>query len=426
MSPPTQSGAPAGPRDAASRPSPRTAPSLSQWQLVWRRFRRHRLAVAALYAIAVMYGVAALAELIAPYGANWRYLPRAWSPPQTPRYSLEHGLHVLGLEKRVDPVTFQVTYVENPNDVVPLGFFVRGQHYRFWNLLQWDRHLLGVDLEAYRDLHPQFAAEALAPPADDAHASDGPPGEADRPESEARPHEEPPAPTFFLLGADKYGRDLFTRLVYGARVSLSIGVVAIVVTFILGIAIGGVSGYVGGALDNAIQRAIEIINSFPRLPLWLALGAALPRHWSPLQVYFGITIVLALLGWTGLARVVRGKLLSLREEDYAVAARLIGAGHARIIFRHLLPGFTSHVIVALTLSVPAMILGETSLSFLGLGLRPPVVSWGVMLQDCMNMQVVANYPWLLMPVVFIVAVVLACNFLGDGLRDAADPYSERA
>jgi peptide/nickel transport system permease protein len=184
-----------------------------------------------------------------------------------------------------------------------------------------------------------------------------------------------------------------------------------------------VSGYVGGATDNFIQRLIEIVNAFPQLPLWLALGAILPPDWSPLAVYFAITVVLSLLGWTPLARVVRGKILSLREEDYAVAARLIGASHSRILFRHLLPGFTSHIIVVLTMSVPGMILGETSLSFLGLGLRPPIVSWGVMLQDCMSIQTVANYPWLLFPVVLIVLTVLCFNFLGDGLRDAADPYS---
>ena len=212
---------------------------------------------------------------------------------------------------------------------------------------------------------------------------------------------------------------------YGSRISLSVGLISIVVTFILGLAIGGVSGYIGGRLDTVVQRFIEIVNSFPQLPLWLALGAAMPSDWSPLKVYFAITIVLSLLGWTGLARVVRGKLLSLREEDYAVAARLIGASHARIIFRHLLPGFSSHIIVTVTLSVPGMILGETSLSFLGLGLRPLVVSWGVMLQDCMNLQTVSNYPWVMVTVVFVIGTVLCFNFLGDGLRDAADPYASR-
>ena len=364
-------------------------PSLSQWRLIRRRFARHRVAVAALYVLAAMYAVAIFAEFVAPYTAAWRDLPHAYCPPQPPRLSLRNGLHTMAVTQHVDPVTFQKTYVEQTDRVVPLGFFVKGEPYKLWGLIPWDRRLFGVD------------------------AGGGP-------KAKGAEH-----PTFYLLGADKYGRDIFSRMIYGSRISLSIGLVAIVVTFILGVSIGGVSGYVGGAVDNVIQRFIEILNAFPRLPLWLALGAAMPSDWSPLRVYFGITLVLSLLGWTGLARVVRGKLLSLREEDYAVAARLLGAGHGRIIFRHLLPGFTSHIIVALTLRVPVMILGETSLSFLGLGLRPPVVSWGVMLQDCMNMQVVANYPWLLLPVVVIIVMVLSCNFLGDGLRDAADPYAAR-
>ncbi|MFP4380849.1 MAG: ABC transporter permease [Candidatus Sumerlaeia bacterium] len=223
------------------------------------------------------------------------------------------------------------------------------------------------------------------------------------------------------MGADKFGHDIFSRLVYGSRISLSIGLVAI--TFIMGATIGGISGYMGGPVDTLIQRVIEIINAFPRIPLWLALAAIVPPHWSSLQTYFAITLMLSMLNWTGLARVVRGKILSLREEDYAIAARLLGAGHPRVLFRHLLPGFTSHIIVTLTLSIPGMILGETALNFLGLGLRPPVISWGVMLQDCLNMQVVANYPWLGMPIFMIVLTVLSFNFLGDGLRDAADPYA---
>jgi len=354
--------------------------SLSQWQLIRRRFVRHRLALGAFYVLIVLYVVALFAEIVAPYPSRSKTLSHAFCPPQLPRLSLKRGLFIHPMKRLVDPISFQRTYVEDRNSVVPLRFFARGEPYKLWGIFPWDRHLLL--------------------PAD--------PDEAE---------------TFFFLGADKYGRDIFSRMVYGARISLSVGLVGIAITFVLGLTIGGVSGYIGGALDTFIQRAIEIINSFPKLPLWLALGAAMPADWSPLRIYFGITIVLSLLGWTRLARTVRGKILSLREEDYAVAARLLGAGHGRILFKHLLPGFTSHIIVALTLSVPGMILGETSLSFLGLGLRPPVVSWGVMLQACMNMQAVANYPWLLTPVAFIVLTVLCYNFLGDGLRDAADPYA---
>ncbi|MDY7011264.1 MAG: ABC transporter permease [Planctomycetota bacterium] len=364
--------------------------TLSQWQLIRRRFKKHRLAVAAMFLLIVMYTLALFAEFFAPYPSMWKDLSYAYCPPtQIPRISLSDGLHVQAVKQHVDPITFQKTYMEDGKEVVPLGFFVKGEPYKLWGLIPWDRHFFGADLDAT----PQSPVTK--------------------------------SPRFFLLGADKYGRDIFSRIVYGARISLSIGLLAIVITFVVGVTIGGISGYVGGAIDNFIQRCIEILNAFPRLPLWLALGAAMPPAWSSLKVYFAITIVLSMLGWTGLARVVRGKILSLREEDYATAAKLLGASHGRIIFRHLLPGFTSHIIVSLTLRVPTMILGETSLSFLGLGLRPPIVSWGVMLQDCRTMQVVANYPWLLLPVIFIVITVLSFNFMGDGMRDAADPYSSR-
>jgi peptide/nickel transport system permease protein len=359
--------------------------ALSQWQLIRLRFSRHSLAVIALRVLAILYFVTIFAEFFAPYDKSWHDLDHMYSPPQIPGVSFSHGLYVNPVALKTDPITFRRSYIVDRENPLRLGFFVKGQPYKLLGLIPWDRHFFGVE-------NPGRAGST---------------------------------PTFFLLGGDKYGHDLLSRILYGARISLSVGLIGIAISFVLGLTIGGISGYAGGWVDNLIQRAIEIINAFPKLPLWLALGALMPADWSPLRVYFGITIVLSLMGWTGLARVVRGKILSLREEDYAVAARLLGASHARIIFRHLLPGFTSHIIVSLTLTVPRMILGETSLSFLGLGLRAPIVSWGVILQDCMNMQVVANYPWLLLPVVFIVTTVLCFNFLGDGLRDAADPYASK-
>ncbi len=364
-----------------SKPKPDVG-SLSQWQLIRLKFSKHRLAVISLRVLVLLYFVAIFVEFFAPYSKSWHDLDHMYSPPQIPSFSFGQGLHINRVVLKTDPISFRRSYIVDRENPVRLGFFVKGEPYKLLGLIPGNRHLFGVK--------------------DQEKAG--------------------PSATFFLLGGDKYGHDLFSRILYGARISLSVGLIGITISFILGLTIGGISGYASGTIDTLIQRGIEILNAFPKLPLWLALGAVMPADWSPLRVYFGITVVLSLMGWTGLARVVRGKILALREEDYAVAARLLGASHGRIIFRHLLPGFTSHVIVSLTLTVPGMILGETSLSFLGLGLRPPVVSWGVLLQDCMNMQVVSNYPWLLLPVIFIIATVLCFNFLGDGLRDAADPY----
>lgn len=368
----------------------------SQWRLIRLRFSKHHLAVWSLYLLIALYAIAFFAPMLAPYERNTKNFDFTYAPPTLPRLSLSHGLHVYGLERQVNPLNLKTYYVENRDHVVPLGFFVRGDRYSFLGLFESDVHFFGVNLGRYENLRLEAGID---------------PGQ--------------PHGVFFLLGADRFGQDIFSRIIYASQVSLSIGLISIVISFLLGIIIGGISGYYGGIFDNIIQRTIEILNSFPSLPLWMALAAIMPPTWSPLTVYFAITVVLSLFGWTGLARVVRGKILSLREEDYATAARLLGAGHGRVIFKHLVPGFTSHIIVSLTLSVPGMILGETALSFLGIGLRPPVVSWGVMLQDCMNIDVVANYPWLLMPVIFIVLTVLAFNFLGDGMRDAADPYASR-
>ncbi|MFW5846300.1 MAG: ABC transporter permease, partial [Planctomycetota bacterium] len=343
-----------------------------------------------LHLLVISYLVALLAEFVAPYPQEWRDLGRIHAPPMIPTWSLSDGLHTDGLERHVDPITYATSYHIDPERPVPLGFLVAGEPYRLWGLIPMRTHLFGVDLAEWQARY-----------------------------GEAEP------PSYYLCGADRYGRDIFSRIVAGARISLSVGLVAIVITFALGVVIGGVSGYLGGRWDVAIQRLIEIVNSFPHLPLWLAIAAVLPSDWSALQTYFGITVVLSLLNWTSLARVVRGKILSLREEDYVVAARLIGASHWRVIMIHLIPGFTSHIIVTLTIAIPAMILGETALSFLGLGLRPPIVSWGVLLQDCLDMSAVANYPWMLLPVLPIILTVLCFNFLGDGLRDAADPYADK-
>ena len=351
----------------------------SQWKLMWWKLRRHRLAVICGVILALNYTTIMFSEVIAPYNLHTRHTDFIYSPPQ--RIHLFHngeliGPFVYGRDYQLDMEILKRTYPERKDDVQPLRFFCSGDAYEFWGLFEARFHL-------------------VCPPENG---------------------------TFFLLGTDRLGRDMFSRITYGARISLTIGLVGILISFFFGIVIGGLAGYYGGWVDATVQRVIEVIRSFPELPLWMALSAVLPVNWSPILIFFGITVILAMLDWTGLARAVRSKLLSLREEDYCAAAELMGARPRRIIGRHLLPGFMSHLIASATLSVPAMILGETALSFLGLGLRPPVTSWGVLLNEAQNINVVALYPWLLFPVVPVILVILTFNFFGDGLRDAADPY----
>ncbi len=351
----------------------------SQWQMMWWRFARHKLAIAAGIVLAVSYLAVLFAGMIAPYDLNDRNSKYIFAPPQS-LHLFDNGKFigpfVYGYEFKLNMDNLEREYSDDRSKVMPVRFFCSGSPYEFWGLFKADFHIICPSKGG----------------------------------------------TMFLLGTDRLGRDMASRLIYGGRISLSVGLIGIAISFILGIGIGGVAGYFGGWVDNIIQRIIEILRSLPELPLWMALSAALPVTWSPILIYFGITIILGLLDWPGLARAVRSKLLSLREEDYCMAARLMGARPKRIIARHLLPNFMSHLIASATLSIPSMILGETALSFLGLGLRPPVTSWGVLLAEAQNIEAVALYPWLMLPMLPVVITVLAFNFLGDGLRDAADPY----
>ncbi len=351
----------------------------SQRQLIWRKFRKHKLAVASLMVLALFYTIGLFAEFLAPNDPleNQATLPGA--PPQQVRIFEEGRLqwpYVYGYQATMNIETMRRTFESDPDQRFRLGLFVKTDPYKMWNLVTLNRKFVGVVGEGY----------------------------------------------VYFLGTDRLGRGMLSRIIYGMRISLSIGLVGVLLSFFLGLLIGGISGLVGGVVDSMIQRLIEIIMAFPTIPLWMALAAALPRDWPQLWVFFGITIILSLIGWTDLARVVRGKFLSLRDDDYVVAARLAGGGHGWVIRKHLLPAFTSHIIASLTLSIPGMILAETALSFLGLGLQQPIISWGVLLQEAQNIRSVALMPWVFSPVFFVIVAVLAFNFVGDGMRDAADPY----
>jgi len=351
----------------------------SQWRMMWWRFKLHRLAVISGVVLAVMYLSILVSEVLAPYNLHTRNIDHIYAPPQSLHFFHEgsfKGPFVYGYEFELDLENLRRVYTDDTDEIHQLRFFCLGDEYKWMGLVPGSFHLV-------------------------CPAEDG---------------------TLFLLGTDRLGRDVLSRIIYGARISLTVGLIGIAISFVIGIVLGGLAGYYGGWVDSIVQRLIEIIRSFPELPLWMALSAALPVNWSPIGVFLGITVILGLVDWTGLARAVRSKLLALREEDFATAAVLMGARPARVIGRHLLPNFMSHLIASATLSIPSMILGETALSFLGLGLRPPVTSWGVLLTEAQNINAVALYPWLMLPVVPVIIIVLAFNFLGDGLRDAADPY----
>ena len=364
-------------KKSTSRKSLDTA---TQWTLIWVKFRAHKPALWSLWFLVILYAVAVFAGLFTVNDPVQRRVRFRYLRPTRVHFFTEEGTflpHVFPMSSKLNPSTLQREYVEDTDQPFPLRFLVKGSEYSVLGLFRWDRRLVGV------------------------------PGED---------------PVFFPLGTDGSGRCLYSRILVGAQLSLSIGMLAVGMTFLLGILIGGISGYFGGLIDNAVQRFIEVLMCFPTLPLWMALSAALPLDWSIIKVYFAISMILSVMGWTGLARTVRSKFLALREEEFVLAARLDGAGAARLTFRHMLPSFASHLIVSASLAIPSMILGETTLSFLGIGLRPPAVSWGVLLQDAQNVEAVALRPWLLTPALMVILVVVAFNFMGDGLRDAADPY----
>ncbi|WP_080839411.1 ABC transporter permease [Cohnella massiliensis] len=357
----------------------------SHWRLMYRELKRHRLARISLIVLAALYLMALLGNFIAPQGLESYSSEYMNSAPTKIRFvDAEGKFHlqpfVYGLKSERDPETLRKRFVEDPSQTYPIKLFVRGESYSFLGLFETNVHLFGVDE----------------------------PGR------------------LFLFGTDGMGRDLFSRVVLGSQVSLTVPLVGVAISFVLGLLIGGISGYAGGRTDAVIQRFIDIVRSFPTLPLWMALAAAIPPRVGVVEMFVYITIIMAFIEWTGLARVVRSKFIALRNEDYVTAAKIAGVGDLKIIFVHLVPGFISYLVVAATLAIPGMIIGETAMSFLGLGIRSPATSWGVLMQEAQQIENVALYPWKLIPVLFVIVTVLAFNFLGDGLRDAADPYSHES
>jgi len=353
----------------------------TQWQLMWWRFRKHKLALGATFVLAAFYLVAIFADFFAYVDPHASNAQRSLIAPQWIHWFDEGRLspYVYGLKGARDPMTFKRVYKPDTSTKLPIVFFAHGEPYKLFGFIPADRHLFGIE--------GTDTAEALV-----------------------------------LLGTDVQGRDLWSRLMFATRTSMTIGLVSVALSLVLGVVLGGVSGYFGGLTDTVIQRIIEILRSIPTIPLWMGLAAAVPSDWSVVQVYFAITIIISLIGWTELARVVRGRFISLKHEDFVMAAELVGCSKPRIIFRHMVPSFISHIIAATTLAIPAIIISETSLSFLGLGLRPPAISWGVLLQDAQDVQALVISPWLLITAFPVIVAVLAFNFMGDGIRDAADPY----